>query len=288
VVWAPSAGRFCMGSPPRAVMSTTRRPPRAGRLEETRHATKGILRPEEGLRRFTLAREAPPADLAPFVDWCWTVRWDLAPGQSHTQQTLPAPCAHLALEGGAYTVHGPGTRRFVAELTGRSWVIGVRFRPAGLAAFTAVRPRALVDRVVPGEDVLGPLPLPADEPESEPLWGALRAREPRDTDALRVANRVVEAAAADPAAASVGALARLAGCSERSLHRLLDRYVGVGTKWIVRRARVQAAAERVARGEAVDWAGLARELGYADQAHLIRDFRAQIGETPAAYARRCR
>jgi len=37
----------------------------------------------------------------------------------------------------------------------------------------------------------------------------------------------------------------------------------------------------------VDWAGAAQELGYHDQAHLIRDFRAQIGSTPAAYARRC-
>lgn len=32
---------------------------------------------------------------------------------------------------------------------------------------------------------------------------------------------------------------------------------------------------------------VALELGYHDQAHLIRDFREQIGDTPAAYARRC-
>ena len=63
--------------------------------------------------------------------------------------------------------------------------------------------------------------------------------------------------------------------------------VGVGPKWIVRRSRVQDAAERVARGETVDWAGIAQELGYHDQAHLIRDFREQVGSTPAAYARQC-
>jgi AraC-like DNA-binding protein len=65
------------------------------------------------------------------------------------------------------------------------------------------------------------------------------------------------------------------------------RHVGVGPKWIVRRSRVQDAAERVARGERIDWAATAQELGYHDQAHLIRDFRAQVGFTPAAYARRC-
>jgi AraC-like DNA-binding protein len=43
----------------------------------------------------------------------------------------------------------------------------------------------------------------------------------------------------------------------------------------------------VSTGEAVDWALLAVELGYHDQAHLIHDFKAQVGFTPAAYAERC-
>jgi AraC-like DNA-binding protein len=34
-----------------------------------------------------------------------------------------------------------------------------------------------------------------------------------------------------------------------------------------------------------DWAGLAADWGYADQAHLIREFRAMAGVTPADYAR---
>jgi len=82
-------------------------------------------------------------------------------------------------------------------------------------------------------------------------------------------------------------LASLAGLSVCSLHRLFARYVGVGPKWVVRRSRVQEAADRVAREEHVDWVRTALELGYHDQAHFIRDFRAQVGFTPAAYARRC-
>ena len=83
-------------------------------------------------------------------------------------------------------------------------------------------------------------------------------------------------------------VARIAGVSLRTLHRHFERYVGVGPKWIIRRARVHEAAERVAHGEAVDWAGLSIDLGYHDQAHLIHDFKEQIGETPAAYAEACR
>ena len=37
-------------------------------------------------------------------------------------------------------------------------------------------------------------------------------------------------------------------------------------------------------GEGPGWAELAADLGYADQAHFIRDFRRVLGQTPAAYA----
>jgi AraC-like DNA-binding protein len=35
----------------------------------------------------------------------------------------------------------------------------------------------------------------------------------------------------------------------------------------------------------VDWAALAAELGFADQAHLTRAFTATIGVPPVVYAR---
>lgn len=54
-----------------------------------------------------------------------------------------------------------------------------------------------------------------------------------------------------------------------------------------RRFRVHEAAERVKAGAPPDWTGLALELGYFDQAHFIRDFRSQVGRTPAEYARLC-
>lgn len=41
-------------------------------------------------------------------------------------------------------------------------------------------------------------------------------------------------------------------------------------------------------GAHVDWAEVAAELGYADQAHLTREFTATIGVAPAAYARQQR
>ncbi|MEV7681713.1 helix-turn-helix domain-containing protein [Streptomyces sp. NPDC088341] len=40
-----------------------------------------------------------------------------------------------------------------------------------------------------------------------------------------------------------------------------------------------------ASGRQVDWAELASELGYSDQAHLVRDFTATVGVPPTAYGR---
>jgi AraC-like DNA-binding protein len=42
----------------------------------------------------------------------------------------------------------------------------------------------------------------------------------------------------------------------------------------------------VAAGTIVDWADLSLDLGYADQAHFIRDFKRLVGVSPAEYARR--
>ena len=63
----------------------------------------------------------------------------------------------------------------------------------------------------------------------------------------------------------VGEVADRAGVGTRRLQRLFATYVGVSPK--------------------VDLGFLARELGYFDQAHFARDFRAAVGRPPAAYAR---
>ena len=103
---------------------------------------------------------------------------------------------------------------------------------------------------------------------------------------MTLVNRLVALAQEDRDIMQAQDLAHVAGSSVRSLHRLFERYVGVGPKWIVRRSRVQEAAERVARGERVRWAVIARDLGYHDQAHLIRDFQQFAGSSPREFARR--
>lgn len=251
--------------------------------------TRGILQPQQALQHIQLSRDPLPADLAPYVDWMWGVRWDLPAGCSKKQETLPAPCVHLVFEDGGFNLHGPGTKRFEVTLAGCGWARAVRFRPAGLRAFTRRSIRELTDRVVPANTRLASEPPPPSsfEEAGDALVAYLRANGPSPDPKIDAMNAVVDAAQREYGAQGLEGLAQLAGVSTRSLHRMLADYVGVSSKWIVRRARVLDAAERVARGERVDWAQLAVELGYSDQAHLIRDFRAQVGFTPSAYAKRC-
>jgi transcriptional regulator GlxA family with amidase domain len=82
----------------------------------------------------------------------------------------------------------------------------------------------------------------------------------------------------------VAMLAEACGVPERRLQRLFAEYVGVSPKWVLRRARLLEAARRADAGDVVDWAALALDLGYADQAHLTRDFTVTLGVPPAKYA----
>jgi AraC-like DNA-binding protein len=259
--------------------------------------TRGILNPLDGFARFSLERYAPSTDLAPFVERYWVVRWALDEAERFEQQILPNPCVNLAFEPGRSAVHGIGTRRFVAQLEGRGRVVGIKFRPGCFLAFASRPMDTLVDRVVPLAEAFD-LDVPElerqvlgaeDDRASIPVVESfLRSQKDSRVDpAFELVARLVELTQHDRSIARAAQLAHHASISVRSLHRLFEKYMGLGPKWVIRRSRVQDAAERVATGAKLDWACLARELGYHDQAHLIHDFKEQVGFTPAVYAARC-
>ena len=84
-------------------------------------------------------------------------------------------------------------------------------------------------------------------------------------------------------------IATLAGEIGWSRKHLVERFrseLGLAPKSIARMMRFHQAC-RLARAETTHgWAGIAAECGYADQAHLAREFTAMAGEAPTAWARR--
>jgi AraC-like DNA-binding protein len=84
----------------------------------------------------------------------------------------------------------------------------------------------------------------------------------------------------------VNALAHELGCSRKHLSVRFRREFGVTPKLFARVARFDRAVGLLRRGAAASLADLAFACGYADQAHLTRDFCAFAGSPPAALMRR--
>jgi AraC-like DNA-binding protein len=85
--------------------------------------------------------------------------------------------------------------------------------------------------------------------------------------------------------ARIESLATEIGCSRRYLHARFREQVGLAPKTVARLIRFGAVRRRIERTPA-RWADVAYDCGYADQAHLNRDFRELAGTTPTDFVSR--
>lgn len=259
---------------------------------------RAILRPDLAAAAFSLTRHTPAAALTPFVDYHWVLEWDLTGRPHHVQRVLPSPSVHLSVEPTRARITGIMTSfEFAEALTGKGRVLGVRFRPGGLRPFLAGPVSMLTDREVGIEEQFDiDVEHWRDQVMAAPSAAAAAATgddvltplvPPLDPMVDQVAE-IVDGIRDDPGLTRVDAVAQRYRIGVRRLQRLFIDYVGIGPKWVIRCYRLHEVAGRAASGESVDWAALAVELGYSDQPHLIREFTAVVGESPAKYARMVR
>lgn len=223
----------------------------------------------------------PAPDLARWVERYWIVSWDYA--EPYRQLIVPYPNVHLTFGDGGARLHGVSSGHQIKVLEGRSGVFGVAFRPGCFRPFLGASVTTITDRTIDAAAVFDPS-LPAlDVPAVEDYLRAhLPDPDPRADEAADIVARI----AAKPEITRVDALAGDLATSVRQLQRLFAEYVGIGPKWVIRRYRLHEVTERLAAGAAIDWAALAADLGYADQAHFARDFKEMFGEPPTRYAAR--
>jgi AraC-like DNA-binding protein len=254
---------------------------------------RGVLHPGELSRYVDLTQHPPTPALAPYVEYYWCVRWSV--DGVYETKVLSHPNVHLALEPEGPFVYGVLRELFTRRLEGEGHVLGVRFRAGAFRAFSDGPVSALADRRVRAAVCFGPevdglcraVQACADPAGMAALADAfLLTRVPRspDPDALLAADLVARFTA-EPSLFRVADAAALAGLSVRSLQRLFSEYVGASPKQVLRRARLHEVAARADTLSSVDWAALAAELGYSDQSHLVRDFTAAVGASPARYTR---
>ncbi len=259
---------------------------------------RGLLQaPVPGAGHFEHARYHCSPDLAPYVEHFWVVRWDLTGLPPYRAETLPHPSVHFIFdEVAGARVAGVTRGKFSRLLEGQGSVFAAKFRPGGFHPFVRQPVSGFTDTTrppgsiwgAPGDELVRRVAAQVDDDARiAAVEEFLRRLQPcADPEAL-LATEITELIAIDRTVLSVEDLTRRYGMNLRKLQRLFARYVGVNPKWVIQRYRLHEAAEQLARGP-VSQATLALELGYADQAHFAKDFKAVVGTPPATYARRTR
>jgi AraC-like DNA-binding protein len=209
-------------------------------------------------------------------------------------RSLPGPRGGAA--GGAASLQpkvllvGPLSSALTIQPTGRVHTVGIRFRPHGVAAFLRAPLYELADRALPLDDVFG-----ASARElAERVAGAhdldtraavverflARRFSPRPAEPLARAG--VAALIESHGRARIGHLAFSLNLGRRRLERLFRDSVGLTPKRLARIVRIQQVLRRVGRAPDA-WVQIALDCGYADQAHLTREFVELAGASPARW-----
>jgi AraC-like DNA-binding protein len=182
---------------------------------------------------------------------------------------------------------GPRSRFTDVTMANRILTCGARLRPGALPLLTHFPASDFTDRSVLVEDVFGAhgkllieqldelrSPIPAIRIISDFLshkWTGL--------------NRVARLPLGPYT--RVGDMAAQTSLPIRTLRSRLMQHVGLSPKRVIRIERLHRALI-ASQDRPVAWAQIAASSGFADQAHMVREFRNLLGESPTAWSRRSR
>ena len=253
---------------------------------------RGVLRPSLTHGQFEHHRQSPAAPLAGLVEHYWYVRWDLRGQQPQQQATLPHPNVHLVVEQGQARVYGVHHGRFVRQLRGLDQVFGIKFKAGGFYPFYGHPVADIRNRSLDVTACFGPTGIDLTQQvlvatdfatmcatAERFLLHHLPSIDPLVARVSGLLGRIAQ----DTAIVSVEGVLTLCGLNKRGLQRLFQKYVGASPKWVIQRYRLHEAVARVQAGAPMNWAVLALDLGYFDQAHFVRDFRQLVGVAPGEY-----
>lgn len=241
------------------------------------------------------------AEFDGFLQRFWIPVWALPPGEEAPQRVLQYPVCLLVITGEYARFYGVVSGLSTTRLTGNGWAAGLMLAPAAGFLLARESVTAYTDRFVDVTEVLGRDGVSL----VERVRGAM-APDPHSTDghhramaayadALRpllpvdregeLVNRLVAYVEENSEVLRVAQLCDAFDLTERSLQRLVHRRLGLTPKWLIQRRRLQEAAERL-RDHPATTGAVAALLGYADQAHFIRDFSRVTSMTPGQFAAR--
>src|SRR6478672_7618493 len=116
---------------------------------EINPTTKGILDSAKAQQHYELKRYPPSAELAPYIEYFWVVRWDLPTEESYTAEILPFPNVNISITTQESVITGVVTSKFTYQLTGSGTVVGAKFLPGGFYPFYKKPIEKLTNQKVP-------------------------------------------------------------------------------------------------------------------------------------------
>ncbi|WP_431844196.1 helix-turn-helix domain-containing protein [Calidifontibacter indicus] len=249
--------------------------------------SRGVLFPS---RLPAFHRLAPPQTAEDLVQWFWIPEWNLDPGVVSRQTVVSYPAVNLVVEPHGVSLVGATTRMSERILRGSGWAVGALLRPAAVRTLTADA-SSLVDTEQPLSapalhDQVGAAMGSASNWREEAVdvfarW--LSARVGEVSSVARHANMMPEVLIGEGGANTPAEAAARLAVSLRTLQRMTHRYIGLPPAAIIRRRRLQDAAQLVREQPNVSLATIAADLGYTDHAHLTSDFSSVLGFTPSGY-----
>ncbi|MEV7578403.1 MULTISPECIES: helix-turn-helix domain-containing protein [unclassified Microbacterium] len=249
--------------------------------------TRGVLYPA---RLPAFHRLPPPEDAAALVAWFWIPEWSLPEGEVSRQEIVAYPAVNLVVAPEGVSISGATTRASTRELRGSGWAVGALLRPAAVVALTDDAPGLIdAERSFDAPDLHEGVTAamrsqPGRRERAVAVFSAWLSQRVGPVGAVgRQANAMFDVLLGEGAALTPEEAATRLAVSVRTLQRLTHRTVGLSPGAIIRRRRLQEAAQRLREEPETDLTSLAAALGYADHAHLTRDFAAVLGLPPRDY-----
>lgn len=222
--------------------------------------------------------------------WTFVVGAD-HPSFDHCVPPTGGAVVAVNLKGGPAILVGPRTRPLVIPMQGGDHYAGIHLWPGTHGAWLGQGGLTLREGQLPLANLLDVAAVATLEEALRAggvagAWArvdaALASRglaTPLDPAVLAAVARVL----ADEGQSPVGLLAASVGLSPTQFRRRFLAAVGLTPKELARLRRMRASASDAVRG--ATWATIAAERGYADQAHLVREFRDLLGLPPEAFRR---
>jgi AraC-like DNA-binding protein len=248
----------------------------------------------------------PPPDLRPYIEHSWIREGrDPTANSDRAWRIVPDSSPHLIYSrvlrrdsrGLAHHVHrlavvGPRAVHTDIDMSRRCLTVGVRLRPGSLPLLIRRPASEFVDRSFTAERLFGCRGSEALERAAEAstagaiqrtLLALFRISLPRRGEIGPRLMQAMELLRCHGAYMSVAKIARQLGVGERTLRLLCNDEIGLPPKRIARVFRLYRSVRLALRERRGGWARIAVTAGYHDQPHLIRDFRALLGETPREF-----